>query len=62
MAKERKCPIKECPYQGRKVVPFMGSMKTELMVVGESPSWEDEKAGLPFQGTHGKLLGIEREN
>lgn len=55
--------------KGRKTVPGEGSATAELVLIGEAPGGEEEKAGRPFVGKAGKnlnefltVLGLRRED
>jgi uracil-DNA glycosylase len=61
----RKCPL----WKGTKTaVPGEGSANDKVMLVGQNPGAEEDKAGKPFVGRAGKFLnkilvanGIDRE-
>jgi DNA polymerase len=60
----RRCPIYKNATQ---VVPGQGPRRASMMLVGEQPGDQEDKAGLPFVGPAGRILdhaleeaGIER--
>lgn len=49
----KKCPL----FKGRtKTVPGAGSLKTEVVFIGEGPGFHEDQQGLPFVGAAGKFL------
>jgi len=65
----KKCKESECPYHAdRGEVPYDGPTATELIIVGESPGFEENRIGRPFSGISGRFLmallrhiGLERD-
>lgn len=56
------------PVVGMPVVPAVGPLDAEIILIGESPAAEEEQQGIPFVGRAGKLLnttlkkaGIDRD-
>lgn len=57
MAFPKKCQLSECPYHAdRGEVPYDGPVQTDILVVGESPGFEENKIGRPFSGISGRFL------
>jgi len=47
-----------CPYCGDKLVlPYTG--RNDILIVGEYPSEDDKKSGVPFSGQAGEILRHE---
>ncbi len=54
-------PLRELGTLRAKAVPGRGAMRAGIMMVGDAPGYQDELAGLPFQGeAGGKLDGMLR--
>src|SRR5437868_15272861 len=49
----RRCPLYKDATQA---VPGRGPRRASLMLVGEQPGDQEDKAGLPFVGPAGRLL------
>lgn len=61
-----KCPLSKGRTHG---VPGEGSLKAEIMFIGEAPGQKEDELGRPFVGAAGKLLdkliasiGLKRED
>lgn len=52
----KKC--QKCPLSNNRIntVPGDGSVKADIMFIGEGPGREEDKQGLPFVGSAGKFL------
>ena len=54
MARKR-CKLCKCPLYGKVEVPYAGNKKARIVLIGESPGWEEERDGKPFVGDSGQL-------
>ena len=46
----------DCLLKGSTILPYQGSTNAEIVFVGESPGYEEEKSRIAFTGESGKLL------
>ena len=49
----RRCDLRDC---SRQRVPGVGSLGASIMLIGEAPGFQEDKAGVPFVGKSGKRL------
>ena len=63
------CPLCKLCHSRNNAVPGRGNLDAKILFVGEAPGKNEDKLGLPFIGSAGKLLGealkksgIERDN
>ena len=58
--KRKRCGREACPYYHnpeKREVKYVGDpTKTDILVIGESPGWNEEREGLPFVGASGRVL------
>jgi uracil-DNA glycosylase len=47
-----------CPLQGEKIIPPEGDPTADVVIVGESPGYNEVQQGRPFVGVSGKFLDI----
>lgn len=55
-AEVRTCTLCDLHKTRTKAVPGAGSIKTEILFIGEGPGFNEDKQGLPFVGQSGKYL------
>ena len=51
--------MKTCSVCGYHIVNTNGVQNAPYLIVGEKPSFDDQKTGLPFSGKIGEMLGYE---
>lgn len=49
----RRCDLRDCSKQR---VPGVGSLNASIVIIGEAPGFQENKAGVPFVGKSGKRL------
>ena len=59
----------ELKLKAKNFVFFDGCLKSDIMIIGEAPGYEEDKLGIPFVGAAGKKLdqminaiGLDRKN
>jgi len=52
------CKKTDCPLYGKTEVPYSGNKKAEVVIIGESPGYNEEIEGEPFCGDSGDLMTV----
>lgn len=61
MQRTKRCKNRKCPLIDRIEVPYSGNKEAEIVIIGESPGFDEERVGQPFVGRAGqKINGLLR--